>query len=85
MTAAKRRFAINPGPLKVVPASQRQPFAKPGTFADVGRCEAELKDGSGRCLNDGKTIVAGRWLCGVHARPATAPQNHIQRDDDAAS
>jgi hypothetical protein len=69
-----RLFQINPGPLRTVPKSQRKPFAKPSDLANVGRCDAQLKNGSGRCLNDGRICLDGRWLCGIHAPSAEAEQ-----------
>jgi hypothetical protein len=68
MADAKRRFAINKEPLFVVPEEQRRPFAKLGDLSNAGRCEIDLTNGSGRCLNNGKLEVGGRWVCGVHAR-----------------
>jgi hypothetical protein len=60
-----RRFQINPEPLRV-----RDEVLTPDT--DAGRCEATLKNGAGRCLNDATWLVlsaAGEsGVCGLHAR-----------------
>lgn len=61
--ATRRRFQINPGPLKLRGEIPKYDM-------NAGRCEAMLKDGSGRCLHNGKRQIGGRWLCGTHARAA---------------
>jgi hypothetical protein len=70
----RRKFQINPGPLRIVPARQRRPFAKPGDLTDVGQCDADLRNGSGRCLRDGVETVDDHWLCRQHANLARRTQ-----------
>ena len=41
----ERRFDINPGPLKIVPAAQRRPFATAYEIHQTVRCEATTRAG----------------------------------------
>lgn len=61
------RFAINPGPLRVIPQAHRDAMTRrEDPFA--GRCEARLKESGWPCTRDGVREVNGKWLCTQHAR-----------------